>query len=158
MIIEHSVVIYAPIGTVWSIFTDLTCWEDWTSVIENVSSTHGRLREGKSFKFCIRPFVFPIKITPVVEELVPHRRIVWAGRKHSISARHEFIFEDRGESVELLSREVFTIGLLKRLFFHLPKKKLHKLSIMMLNDLKHAAENPSDQVPHEDELWEIKSD
>lgn len=158
MIIEHAVVIHAPLETVWSIFTDLTCWKDWTSVMENVSSTHGDLREGKNFKFCIRPFVFPINITPVVEELVLHKRIVWAGKKHSISARHEFIFEENGESVRLLSREIFTVGLIKRLFFHIPKKKLHKLSIKMLNDLKYAAENPTEEVPHEDSLWEIKSD
>ena len=75
MQIEHTIEINAPIETVWSIFTDLTCWEDWTSVMEDVSGEHDNLKEGKRFKFCIRPFLFPINIQPVVEEPIPHRKV-----------------------------------------------------------------------------------
>jgi uncharacterized membrane protein len=156
MRIEHSIEINAPIETVWNIFTDLTCWQDWTSVMKDVSGEHDNLKQGKRFNFCIRPFVFPINIQPLVEELIPLKRIVWSGSKHTVSARHEFIFEDKQGRVELKSIETFKVNILSRLFFHIPKKKLHKLSVLMLEELKYASENPIPKVTYEEELWEKK--
>ncbi len=141
MQIEHSVEINAPIEVIWSIFTDLTCWEEWTSVMTDVSGDDNILKKGSIFKFCIRPFLFSISIQPVVEELVLHERIVWSGKKHTVLAHHEFIFEDRGSSVMLKSVETFTVNKFIRILFHIPKKKLHRLSVLMLEELKYASEN-----------------
>lgn len=141
MQIEHSIIIYADMDTVWNIFTDLTCWEEWSTVLGNSSSEHERLTEGRRFKFSIRPFSIPLQIEPVVEEVIPRKRIVWSGKKYGIHARHEFIFSEKDRRVILTSRERFRIGFIKRVFFHIPKRKLHQLSVKMLKELKEAAEN-----------------
>jgi uncharacterized protein YndB with AHSA1/START domain len=140
MEIDYTVTIHADINTVWDIFTDLTCWKEWSSVLGDSSSEHDRLTEGKRFNFCIRPFALPIHVEPLVEEVIPGKRIVWSGAKHGIHARHEFIFTEENKTVVLRSREIFQAGPVKRLFFHVPKKKLHNLSIRMLHELKEAAE------------------
>ena len=140
MLIIESILINAPLKQVWDTFTDLTCWQDWSTVFSNVSSEAERLTEGKSFKFCIRPFSFPVHIEPVVKELVVEQRIVWTGTKHGITARHEFLFEEKNAKTLVTSREIFTLNRLKRLFFHIPQKRLHKLSVLMFQDLKDAAE------------------
>ncbi len=140
MIIEHSIKIDADIETVWNIFTDLTCWQDWNTVINNVSSDHDELTEGKHFKFCVRPFNLPVYIEPRVHELIPKQKIVWFGKKHGISAHHEFIFSQEDNTVHLTSREKFRVNPLSRLYFRITMKKLHQMSIDMLQQLKDAAE------------------
>jgi hypothetical protein len=141
MIISESIVIDASLKKVWDIFTDLTCWKDWSTAVSNVSSETERLTEGTNFKFCIRPLIFPVNITPVVEEIVPRQRIVWSGSRHGITARHEFHFEEKNGKTLLTSREIFKINWFKRPFFYIPKKRLHKLSVLMMQDLKNACEN-----------------
>ena len=140
MIIEHSIKINADIETVWNIFTNLSCWQDWNTVINNVSSDHDELTEGKLFKFCVRPFNLPVYIEPLVHELIPKQKIIWSGKKHGISARHEFIFSQEGNAVNLTSREQFRVNPLSRLYFHITMKKLHQMSIEMLQQLKDVAE------------------
>jgi uncharacterized protein YndB with AHSA1/START domain len=140
MEIEYSVTIHADINTVWDIFTDLTCWKEWSSVLGDSSAEHDRLTEGKRFNFCIRPFALPIHVEPVVEEVVHGERIVWSGSKYGIHARHEFIFDQGENNVVLTSREIFQSDPFRRLLFHVPKKRLHELSIKILEELKEAAE------------------
>jgi uncharacterized membrane protein len=142
MEIEHSITIDADIDTVWNIFTDLTCWKEWSTILGDSSSVHDILTEGKRFKFCIRPFALPVDVEPVVEEVVPGKRIIWSGSKYGIQARHEFIFSQTENSVILTSREIFQAGPFMKLLFHVPKIKLHELSVKMLEELKEASENP----------------
>ncbi|MEW6600377.1 MAG: SRPBCC family protein, partial [Nitrospirota bacterium] len=139
MIIEDAIVINASLEKVWDIFTDLTCWKKWCSVIEDVSSDGKRLEEGSSFKCCIRPFDLPMNLEPLVEEIIPMDRIVWSGKKHGISARHEFTFEINGSGVLLTSRESFSGLFMSPLRFLFPKKKLQELSGKMLREIKTAA-------------------
>jgi len=141
MLIEEYVFIDAPLKKVWDTFTDLTCWKDWSTVMSDISSETGLLTKGKRFRFCIRPFDIPVNIEPVVEEIIPGRRIVWTGRKHGITARHEFTFQGKGDSVLLTSRETFTGAILKPLKLFFPKRKIRELSILLLHDIKTAAEN-----------------
>lgn len=140
MVIEESIIINAPIEKVWDIFTDLTCWKNWCSVIEDVSSDGARLEEGNSFKCCIRPFDIPVNLEPVVEEIDPMHRIVWSGKKHGVSALHEFTFQMDGSGVLLTSREAFSGLFMSPLRFLFPKKKLQELSFRMLQEVKTAAE------------------
>ena len=157
MLICESILINAPLKRVWDTFTDLTCWQDWSNVFSNISSESARLTEGTSFKFCIRPFSFPIHIEPVVVELEAERKIVWRGTNYGITARHEFLFEEKNGKTLLTSREVFKLNRLKRLFFRIPGKRLHSLSLLMLQDLKYSAENSA--VPKyipKSEVWEKK--
>ena len=141
MRIEHAVIIHADMDTVWNIFTDMTCWHDWNSVAGDVTSEQDKLTEGKHIAFCIRPFAFPVHIRPVVDEVIPRRRIAWSGKKYGIHAYHEFIFRQDDDSVVLTSRETFKVNFIQKVFFHVSKKRLHHLSMKMLEELKCTAEN-----------------
>ena len=145
MIIEHSITIKAEIETVWNIFTDLTCWQDWNRVIDNISSDHDRLTEGKQFRFCVRPFNLPVYIEPVVNEIIPRQKVVWSGKKHGIRAHHEFIFSCQENAVLLTSREEFRFNPVSRIYFHITMKELHQMSIEMLQQLKVASESAGDK-------------
>ena len=140
MEVEHSITINADINKVWDIFTDLTCWRNWSTVLGDSSSEQDRLTQGKRFSFCIRPFALPVHVEPIVEEVVPGERIIWTGKKYGIQARHEFIFSESNNRVRVLSREIFTAKTFKKLLFYIPNKKLHELSVKMLDELKEAAE------------------
>jgi ligand-binding SRPBCC domain-containing protein len=158
MVIETSTLIHAPLKKVWDTFTDLTCWEDWSSFISDVSAETERLTKGKRFKFCIRPFDIPVNLEPVVKEIVSHKRIVWIGKKHGISARHEFTFQVQDGSVHLTSKETFSGRMMKSLGFLFPKQKIRELSDLMLKEIKHAAESDKYYAPREKgKLWEKKS-
>jgi len=143
MVIEESIIINASLEKVWDIFTDLTCWKNWCSVIEDVTADGKRLEEGNSFKCCIRPFDIPMNLEPLVEEIDPMHRIVWSGKKHGISARHEFTFQTKNNGVLLTSREAFTGLVMSPLRFLFPKKTLQELSGKMLREIKVAAETAS---------------
>jgi hypothetical protein len=149
MVIEHSIVIHADMDTAWDIFTDMTCWNTWNRVARNVSSEPEAITEGKWFRFCISPFSIPVHIEPVVDEVIPQKRVVWSGARFGIRARHEFLFSETQQGTALTSRESFSAGFLNRLWFHIPKKKLHALTIAMLEQLKAAAEqsNAKGQPP-----------
>ena len=119
---------------------NISSWKDWCTVIDNLDSDSGKLIQGESFKFRIRPFNFPLNINPVIEEIIEQKRAVWRGHKYLISARHEFMFEEKGESVILTSRETFSGPLHGALWIFFPRKTLQKISFQMLQDLKDASE------------------
>ncbi len=144
MVVEESIVIDARVEDVWELFANLACWQEWNTVLEDVSleAAERWLSEGRSFTWCIRPFMLPIHFEPTVEQAVEGERIVWSGEKFGIRARHEFIFTktDPGRT-EVLSRETFsgiTPAVLGRMF---PGWKIKDLTVNMLKDLKNAVEH-----------------
>jgi len=146
MRIEHSVKINAELQHVWDVFVDISCWNDWNTVAVDVRSDTGRLTEGKRFEFCIKPFVLPLNIRPVVEKLVPGKHVIWSGSKYGINARHEFVFEECEGGVKVTSREIFDGKALKFILVKFTYKSLNRLSVRMLQQLKDAAENGIDRT------------
>ena len=140
MIIEEAIAIHAPIEKVWNMFTDLTCWMQWNTVIRNVRSEERCLSNGKEVKCCLRPYIFPIKVRLRVEELIPFELITWSAKKKGLYARHEFIFEKQDSSVLVTSRETFAGLLSKASGAFLPKRKMQALTLRFLKDLKKASE------------------
>lgn len=148
MIIEESIVIHAPLDKVWETFTDVSCWKNWTSVLENVPhSGNERLSAEKKFTWCIRPFVFPVYFEPVVDEVVLHERIVWSTKKYGIAARHEFTFQKKGHDVRLTSREEFNGPPLVFSAVLFSRWKLMELTRSFLRDIKEAAEGGEGPEP-----------
>jgi hypothetical protein len=156
MIIEESVLISSQVKIVWDTFTDLTCWRDWCTVLDDVSASTDRMTKGKSFKFCIRPFDIPIHLQPVVEEVIPEKHIVWTGKKLGLSARHEFTFEEKDGGTLIKSKETFSGILISSMHLIFPKKKLQELSSMMLKEIKEASENNRGPHPDSGVIWEKK--
>ncbi len=141
MLIEDSITIHAPMQKVWETFTDITCWDDWNSVLKNVSPDRAEvLTEGGKVKFCIYPFKFPVYFEPVIEEIIPNKKIVWTSGKFGVIARHEFIFKEVEIGVRVISKESFRGISLKTMSFLFPRSRLKALTVSFLRDLKKAAE------------------
>ncbi len=142
MEVAASVIIRAPMEVVWQTFVDVACWQDWNEVIENrTAAQQSALAEGSRLQFCIRPFAFPIAFEPEIQEIVPHERVVWTGGRYWIHARHEFLFEDFHGTVRVTSREVFEGLPLVLAGFIFPKKRIRRMVMALLDDLKNAAES-----------------
>lgn len=140
MVIEEAISINAPAEKIWKMFTDLTCWVDWNSVLKHVSYEQGELQQGGRFTCSIRPFVFRVQFEPIIEEIVPFERIVWSGSKYGIVARHEFIFQPAGDHVQVTSRETFKGITIENMKFLFPQRRIRELTRSLLEDLRQASE------------------
>ena len=140
MVINESIIIHADLQKVWETFTNLTCWINWNTVMQDVKSDEHCLTKSKYLKCCFRPFVFPIKVKIEIREIVPYQRVVWSAKKKGLSAYHEFIFEKNEKGTSVTSSETFDGFLPKTYAFLLPKGKMRNLTKVFLKDLKKAAE------------------
>jgi hypothetical protein len=141
MIIKESITIHAPLAAVWNTLTDISRWNEWNTVLTNCSDAGTAcLSPDARCTWCIRPFVFSVYFTPVIEELVPHERIVWRARKFGIAARHEFFFTQEGGSVRVESKEAFAKSAPLYFIAILFRFKLKALTRTFLSDVKKAAE------------------
>ncbi len=140
MVIEESTTISASPDRVWKTFTDLTCWADWNTVMKDLSLGTVCMKKGETFKFCIRPFMFPVPLELFMEEVIPNKLVVWSGSKFGIFARHEFIFKESGEKVIVISRESFKGITLDNMSLLFPEKRIREMTKLLLKDLKKAAE------------------
>lgn len=140
MVIEESIMVHAPVKKVWDIFVDLTCWADWNRVLTDVSAAEMCIADGSGIKCCMRPYFFTVYFEPMVSQVVPYKKVVWTAGKYGISSVHEFLFEERPEGVEIISREKFKgvpILLGAMLFM---EHKIRGLTVSFLDGLRKAAE------------------
>jgi len=143
MVIEEQILVNADLGRVWKVFTDLTCWNNWNSVIRDVCCDDQYLSHGKTLTCCFRPFLFPINVEVNVEKVIPNQCVIWIVRKKGFIAYHEFLFQRQENGVLITSRETFS-GLLVRLFnLFLPRKRMRMFANTFLTDLKMASESQS---------------
>jgi hypothetical protein len=142
MRVEESIMIKADINTVWNIFCNLTCWQDWNTILKNDSCTEGAcITEGQKFACRIRPFFWAIDFEPEVQEVVPCVKVVWTAYKYGISARHEFRFRAENDHVRVTSHEIFSgapVAFAAPLF---PRSRIQDMTRTLLEDLKKAAES-----------------
>ena len=141
MVIEESILIHAKMDKVWDTFTNLTCWKDWNTVMRNVNSGEDCLSHGSEISCSFHPFFLPIKAKIRVEEVIPHKSIVWSAKKKGFSARNKFSFQDNERGIIVTSRETYSGPLVKSLGFLLPKGKMQTLIKTFLKDLKKASES-----------------
>lgn len=141
MLIEESVLIDAGLELVWGKFTDISCWKEWSRTLTDVSYGSFRsLTEGEGFRFCIRPFFFPVDVSPTVVEVEPRRRVVWAASGYGVFARHEFLFEEDREGVRLTSRETFSGPLAGGLRMAFLEERIREMTVSMLREFKESVE------------------
>lgn len=141
MLIQETIEIRASLSVVWDVFSRLDQWNDWNSVCEGCALVDGdSFGQGVCFSFTLRPYVFPIKITPRVIRCEPGREVIWEGRRLGVHARHRFTFEEVDNGVCLHSVEEFAGALLwvSHLFF--VPSRLHSLSRKLLQDIKAHSE------------------
>ncbi len=140
MVIDESIIVGAPMGKVWDIFTDLAAWREWNTVIRNISPPDAAIRTGGRFRCSISPFVLPIFFEIAVEEVVPNERIIWTASQFGVYAWHEFVFSGLEEGVFVRSREWLQGPTVTLMGFGFPDWKLRELIKFLLIDLKKAAE------------------
>jgi uncharacterized protein YndB with AHSA1/START domain len=141
MIIEAQVHINAPLATVWRVFSHLDAWSDWNTACDGCRFTSGEdLVEGACFSFVVKPIVFPIRVEPRVVSCEPGREVVWQGERLGIRAVHTWRFRENAGGTVLESAETFHGPLL--LLGHLlgVPKRLHRLTVRMLEQIKAHAE------------------
>jgi hypothetical protein len=140
MVIEESLIIRAPVKKTWDVFVDLTCWADWNRVLTDISASDMCLTDGSGFRCCMRPYFFTVYFEPKVSEVIPYRKVVWTAGKFGISSLHEFLFEERPEGVEIISRERFKgVPVLLGAMLFL-EGKIRELTVSFLDGLRQAAE------------------
>lgn len=141
MVIEERILISADLEKTWKVFTDITCWNNWNSVIRDACCDDQCLDHRTVITCCFRPFSFPIKARIEVEKVIPDEYVAWSVRKKGFLAYHEFLFQRQGKGILVTSKETFS-GLLVSLFkFLLPRKRMHTLASTFLSDLKMASES-----------------
>ena len=141
MVIEESILIHAKMDKVWDTFTNLTCWKDWNTVMRNVTSGEDCLSHGGEISCFFHPFFLPIKAKIQIEEVIPHKSIVWSAKKKGFSARNKFSFQSNERGIIVTSRETYSGPLVKSFGFLLPKGKMQTLIKTFLKDLKTASES-----------------
>jgi hypothetical protein len=146
VIIKESLLIDAPMKQVWDTFTDLTCWMDWNTVIQDVRFEDRCLTDGNALKCCFRPFLFPIRVKIRIEEIKPYERIIWSARKKGLFAFHEFFFEEAEKGILVTSKESFSGLLAAASGVLLPVRRMRSLTRTFLKDLKKAAEKRSNPL------------
>jgi uncharacterized protein YndB with AHSA1/START domain len=141
MIIKAEVHIKAPLPVVWRAFSTLDQWKDWNMACDSCRFTLGdSLAEGACFTFVVKPFIFPVRVEPQVSSCDPAREVVWTGNRFGIHAVHTWRFREDADGVLLESVETFRGPLLVIGNMVGIPKRLHRLTVEMLDQIKRFCE------------------
>jgi uncharacterized protein YndB with AHSA1/START domain len=83
VITRDEILIDAPLGTVWSLHTDISSWSEWLPDID-ASTIEEPLEIGTVFHWQ----TYGLSIESTIQEIDPARRIVWSGTAQGIMAIH----------------------------------------------------------------------
>lgn len=141
MVIRETIEIRAPLATVWEVFSRLDEWECWNDVCRECRLVEGEeMAADACFTFTLRPYFFPMKITPRIVKCDPGREVVWAGGRFGIHAEHVFRFEEKADRVLLVSEERFRGFMLLPARLVFAPRRLHRLSRELMSAIKRRAE------------------
>lgn len=88
---HDSIIVNAPVDTVWRIHTNVARWPDWQPDVQVIRSVDPfPLRVGDRFAWSTAG----LHIVSTVYEIDPLRRIVWGGPAHGIDGIHVWTFHD----------------------------------------------------------------
>jgi hypothetical protein len=100
----------APAALVWEVLSDIREWPSWNRSVSKVSML-GEFEPGTEFHWKIDG----VTIVSTLQEIEPHRRLLWTGRLPFIRATHLWLFEERDGRTQVKNEESFE-GLLAHLF------------------------------------------
>lgn len=141
MIIQAEVQIRAPLPVVWRVFSHLDDWKDWNTACNRCRFVEGdALTDGACFTFVVKPIIFPVRVEPRVVSCEPGREVVWEGERFGIRAVHVWRFRELSEAVLLESVETFKGPLLALGHWVGVPKRLHRLTVRMLDQIKRHSE------------------
>jgi hypothetical protein len=131
---QKEILVNASPESVWKIHADINGWSDWNPDI-SFSKLEGELAEGAVFNWKSRK----AKITSVICDLEPGRRIAWTGQGMGVQARHVWTIEPNGSGTILKTEESME-GWLVNLMKGRMRKVLESSLDAWLIDLKTEAE------------------
>ncbi len=142
MVIRKEIEINAPLGVVWNVFSKMEDWREWNQVCQNCCYVEGdRMALDTCFSFEISPLYIPMRVKPRIVKCDPGKEVIWTGGRLGVNAEHTFRFSETDNGVRVLSEEVFKgplliIGKLLRV-----PQRLHHLTEIFMNAIKHQAES-----------------
>jgi Polyketide cyclase / dehydrase and lipid transport len=141
MIIQAEVDIHAPLPVVWRVFSHLDDWKDWNTACNSCRFIEGdAITDGACFTFVVKPIIFPVRVEPRVVSCTPGREVVWEGERLGIRAVHTWRFREHAQGVLLESVETFKGPLLALGRLVGVPKRLHHLTVLMLDQIKRHSE------------------
>jgi hypothetical protein len=141
MIIQAEVTIRASLPVVWRVFSHLEDWNEWNTACNSCRFTAGdELAAGACFTFVVKPIIFPVRVEPRVVSCDPGREVVWEGERLGIRAVHTWRFVEQPGGVVLKSAETFKGPLLVLGRLVGVPKRLHRLTVQMLDQIRQQAE------------------
>ena len=142
MKIHAEIQIHASLERVWDVFSDISNWDGWNPVCRECRFEAGNhLVKGACISFELRPLILPMRIAPTVDLSEPGKKVVWSGSRLGISASHEFYFDQNAAGVLLTSIEHFKGPMLIFARMIRVPKRLHALTIRLLDAIKTEAES-----------------
>ncbi|MEU3954100.1 SRPBCC family protein [Streptomyces achromogenes] len=89
VITRDSILIDAPLHTIWKVQTDVANWPSWQPDVDGMAKdTPGRLRPGSVFRWSTEG----LDITSTVQQADYGKRLVWGGPAQGITAVHVWTF------------------------------------------------------------------
>ncbi|MFF9019303.1 SRPBCC family protein [Streptomyces eurythermus] len=105
VITRDSVLIHAPLHTVWKVQTDVANWPSWQPDVDVVvKDTPGRLRPGSVFRWSTEG----LDITSTVKQADYGKRLAWGGPAQGITAVHVWTFTPTRNGVLVHTEESWT--------------------------------------------------
>ena len=87
VISRHSIVITAPIGTLWRLHTDVNAWPNWQKAIDR-SQLEDDFRPGGTFTW----ETYHLTISSTIYQVEPQRHTLWGGPSEGITGIHSWTF------------------------------------------------------------------
>jgi uncharacterized membrane protein len=135
VITRDEIVIKAPLGTVWNLFTNINAWPQWNKEIES-ASLQGPLDVGAVFHWSTAGMI----IASTISELIPQQRIAWSGLVQGIMGIHVWRFTEVEDGVLVQTEESWD-GEPVRLQVDFLQQALDKSIRSWLESLKRAVES-----------------
>jgi hypothetical protein len=131
---KKEVIINASLEKVWKIQTDINGWPSWQ---KNVSEARlkGELKKGTKFFWK----AMGMKITSILEEVEPKKKIGWSGKSLGMSAVHIWYFEKEGNNTRVVTEE-FLSGIFPKIIKLFKPNFLEQSLENSLEELKKTSE------------------
>jgi uncharacterized protein YndB with AHSA1/START domain len=131
---KKSIIINAPVATVWKALADINSWTKWNSSISLSSLDQPFQAESQ---FIWKSGGMTIRST--LQDITAHERLSWTGKAFGSSAHHVWRFTEKNKVTVVSTTETMD-GWLVRLLRPLIQKTVERSLEDWLEDLKSHAE------------------
>ncbi len=100
VIARHSIVVAAPVGTVWRLHTDVDAWPTWQHDIDD-AHLDGPFEPGATFSW----HTYDLRIASTIYRVEPERHTLWGGTTEGITGIHAWTFTPVPGGVRVATEE-----------------------------------------------------